>query len=269
VSLDLPSCVILHATPRTAKIARVDPARPEREHVLACNIDQLIILASYLAPPVKWGLIDRYLVMAEEQRLPAVIVLNKRDLLEESGKDAFFEECQQRIEIYKSLGYPVYNISALKDSVRSKEIKALHDVFKDKISILSGHSGVGKSSIVNLFKPEIVQDVESNPDIFYKGRHTTTYASMIKLGTGGYIVDTPGIRSFLLGNHNAISLTDSFVDFRPYLGACKFRECRHVDEPGCAILEAVKSGKITMARYHSYINILTGETGREGRIRDL
>ncbi|MGE0174738.1 MAG: ribosome small subunit-dependent GTPase A [Oligoflexales bacterium] len=270
VSQDLPSCAILHQAPRQSKISRTDPADAGREHILAANVDQLVIIASFLHPKIRWGLIDRYLVLAEEQRIPAIIILNKRDLLEEAKaeNEEFFLECQEKIALYKSLQYPIFSVSTLQDNAKSGALKDIKNMLKDKISILSGHSGVGKSSLANLFAPEIVQDVEENPDIFYKGRHTTSYASMIKLGIGGYIVDTPGIRSFLLASRDQISLTDSFIEFRPFLGQCKFRECRHIDEPGCAVLEAIEEGKINEDRYGSYLNILTGKSSREGRVRD-
>ena len=134
---------------------------------------------------------------------------------------------------------------------------------------MSGHSGVGKSSLINRFRPEIVQEVEPNSDIFYKGRHTTTYASFLKLGTGGSVIDTPGIRSFLLGERSSIDLSYAFVEMRPYLGQCKFRECRHIDEPDCQVLAAKERGEISERRYKSYLGLLLGDTGREGRIRDL
>src|SRR5690606_33316642 len=137
-----------------------------------------------------------------------------------------------------------------------------------KITVLSGHSGVGKSTLVNLFEPEIIQAVEENSDIFYKGRHTTSYASFIKLNQGGYIIDTPGIRSFALEKLEPIDLAYGFKEIRAFLGKCKYRECRHIEEPGCAVKEAVDTGSIFERRYHSYAGILLGTTGREGRTRE-
>ena len=121
---------------------------------------------------------------------------------------------------------------------------------------------------MNLFKPELVQAVEPDEDIFYKGRHTTSYASFIKLGTGGFVIDTPGVRSFLIREDSPIHLTHCFVEMRPFLGKCGFRECRHIDEPDCKVLEAVESGKISRWRYKSYLGLLLGTTGRQGRTRD-
>jgi ribosome biogenesis GTPase len=263
---DLPRCVILNVAPRTTRIVRCDPMTPEREHVLASNIDQLVIVASYLRPKIRWRLIDRYLILAEEQGIPAILVFNKADLLEtDEASPQFVEECRSFEELYRALGYQVFSLSTLNMKRRDAQWKALKDVLSNKISILSGHSGVGKSSLVNLFKPEIEQEVEENPNIFYKGRHTTTYASFIRLGTGGFVVDTPGVRSFLLGQRDVIGLSHCFVEFRPLMAKCKFRECRHVNEPGCAVLDAMIQGEIHESRYRSYLSILSGESAREGK----
>ena len=189
----------------------------------------------------------------------------------DSSNDDFKEKCQQEVEVYKSLGYKVVELSVENADFEDAEIQEVHNALDGKFTILSGHSGVGKSSLVNMFNPEIVQDVEENSDIFYKGRHTTTYASLIKLGKlgkGGYVIDTPGIRSFVLDERDAISFTHGFIELREYMGKCKFRECRHIDEPGCAVLDALANGKITERRYKSYLGLLLGDTGREGRTRD-
>lgn len=267
---DLPQCVVQHLSPRRSQIARMNPHKTGYEHVLASNIDQLVIVASYLSPKVRWGLIDRYLVLAEEQGIPSVIVLNKSDLLEEEGTAEFKAECVHRTAILRKLGYQVIEVAALgKGSAKSAGVVELRDALAGKFSLFSGHSGVGKSSLVNLFKPELVQAVEPDADIFYKGRHTTSYASFIKLGTGGYVIDTPGIRSFMLREFEPIELSHCFVEMRPFLGRCKFRECRHIDEPGCIIKPKVEAGEIAKERYMSYLALLLGESGRSGRIRDM
>jgi ribosome biogenesis GTPase len=264
---DIPCCVIENLSPRKSRIARRDPAVPEREHILASNVDQLMIVASYKNPLIKWGLIDRYLILAEEQEIPAIIVLNKEDLLADESEE-FRAECKREAEYFRKLGYTVFSLQVEFQNFQHPLIKELHSQLEGKVTILSGHSGVGKSSLVNLFKPEITQEVEENSDIFYKGRHTTTYASMIKLGRGGYVIDTPGIRSFVLSERNAIDLSHGFVEMRALMNQCKFRECRHIDEPDCAVVRAVAAGDISERRYKSYKGILLGDTGREGRIRD-
>lgn len=264
---DIPCCVIEHLSPRKSQIARRDPAVKAREHILASNVDQLMIVASYKSPLIKWGLIDRYLVLAEEQGIPAIIVLNKEDLLDESSSE-FKKECKAELETYRQLGYQVFSLKVEFQNFRFARIKELHKLLDGKVTILSGHSGVGKSSLANLFRPEIEQEVEPNSEIFYKGRHTTSYASMIKLGRGGYVIDTPGIRSFVLSERTALELSYGFVEIRAFMNQCKFRECRHVDEPECAVLQAVAEGRVSSRRHKSYVGILQGETGREGRTRD-
>lgn len=267
---DLPRCVILHMAPRRSRIARLDPHQTGLEHVLATNMDQLLIVASYLSPTVKWGLIDRYLVMAEAEGIRSIIVLNKKDLLLSEASPEFVQQCHEMRDLYRGLGYTVLEMSAnSKACARSDEAKQLKDLLKGHLTLLSGHSGVGKSSLVNLFKPEIVQAVEPDDDIFYKGRHTTSFASFIKLGSGGYVIDTPGIRSFTFNDLSAIELSHCFVEMRPTLGQCRYRECRHIDEPGCLIRLALEEGRISLRRYRSYLAILTGASGREGRTRDI
>lgn len=269
VVTELPQCVIQHLAPRKSLIKRLDPQRKDMEHVLASNVDQLLIVASYVGPTVKWGLIDRYLVLAEMQAIRPIIVLNKKDLLKEE-KLEFQSDCAENIEVYRRLGYRVYSVQANASNAKKNiEIQELKMDLKGHISMLSGHSGVGKSSLVNLFDPELVQAVEKNEDIFYKGRHTTSYASFIKLGTGGYVIDTPGIRSFVLQEISHRDLAQGFVEFRDYLGRCRYQGCRHLDEPECAVGKAVEDGLISARRYESYRGILQGTTGREGRVRDL
>lgn len=269
VVTDLPQCVIQQLSPRKTLIKRIDPHRRGMEHVLASNVDQLLIVASYVGPTVKWGLIDRYLVLAELQGIRPLIVLNKKDLLV-SEKEEFQRECLENIETYKRLGYQVFSVQANSPLAKKNiDVQELKMALKGKVSMLSGHSGVGKSSLVNLFDPELVQAVEKNEDIFYKGRHTTSYASFIKLGTGGYVIDTPGIRSFVLQELTHRELAFGFSEFREFMDRCKYQGCRHLDEPGCEVRTASEREQISRRRYQSYRGILQGTTGREGRVRDI
>jgi ribosome biogenesis GTPase len=268
---DLPKCVIQNLAPRSATIARLDPHSPGITHVLAANMDQVLIVASYLSPTVKWGLIDRYLVLAESEGIGAIIALTKRDLLDGDSRPEFVVDCEEKLAIYRNLGYEVLSLQPNDpDAGADPGVKTLGRLLKGKTTLLSGHSGVGKSSLINLFDPEIEQLVEEDDDIFYKGRHTTSFASFLKLRKGGgYVIDTPGIRSFTFAEKGAIELSHCFVEFRPFLGQCKYRECRHLDEPECVIRTEVEEGRISRWRYKSYLGILLGATGREGRIRDL
>ena len=229
----------------------------------------LVIVASLIDPKVKWGLIDRYLTLAESEGLNAVIVLTKKDLLDDPSVEDYKEECLEYVKIYQDIGYEVHMVQANVEADSGHEsIETIRNIFRDKICLVSGHSGVGKSSLVNLLEPEIEQEVEED-EIFYKGRHTTTYSSLIKLGAGGYVVDTPGIRSFLIEERDHHELAYCFKELRPFLGKCKYRECRHIDEPDCAVKQAVADGHVSEWRYKSFLAILLGATGREGRMRDI
>ena len=258
IGADLPQCSLLHVAPRTARIARVDPSQSDREHVLASNMQQVLVVASFLNPKVRWGLIDRYLVLAEREGVVPIVVLNKKDLIPTEAPE-FAEDCAARVQEYRRLGYEVLEMQANAAKVeKSAEVKRLKQIFKGKITLLSGHSGVGKSSLVNLFDPELVQVVEEN-ELFYKGRHTTTFASFIKLGTGGYAIDTPGIRSFSIGKTDAISLSGCFPEMRELLGKCKFRECAHDKEPDCAVKTSMEAGVVKPWRHRTYLGMLHGD----------
>jgi ribosome biogenesis GTPase / thiamine phosphate phosphatase len=261
---ELPRGVVQHSFQRTSKISRKDPMRSEWEHVMLANIDLIAIVASVLHPEVRWGLIDRFLVQAEIEKIPVVIILNKVDLLENEklASKEFIETYKRRVGIYRDIGYDVVEICALKPKKNPENVKQLRKIFKGKLIGFAGHSGVGKSSILNLMKPEFEQIVDDNPDIFYKGRHTTTYNSLLQLDIGAYAIDTPGIRSFNIHNYDAITLSYCYPEFRPF--KCKYRECAHDHEPHCGIKQALADGKISPERYRSYLGILKGQSFREG-----
>lgn len=260
IDTDLPRGVIQHGLPRKNQISRKDPLHPEWEHVMFANIDLIAIVASVLKPTVRFGLIDRLLVRAELDNIPAIIVLNKVDLLNElestNKNKEFLELYSKYCTIYRNLGYEVFEISALHPRKTAPAIKQLREIFKGKMIGFIGHSGVGKSSIVNLMKPEFEQIVDENPDIFYKGRHTTTYNSLLELGIGAFAIDTPGIRAFNLESYDAQTLSACFREFKPY--TCKYRSCTHDQESDCGIKNAVELGKISYERYKSYLSMLKG-----------
>ncbi|WP_186648638.1 ribosome small subunit-dependent GTPase A [Fluviispira vulneris] len=261
---DLPRGVVQHAFMRTSKISRKDPMHPEWEHVMLANIDLVVIVASVLNPEVRWGLVDRFLVQAELENIPVVIVLNKVDLLTNTSlaNKEFLEIYKRRVEIYRNIGYEVVEICALKPKKTPEAVKQLRKLFKGKLVGFAGHSGVGKSSVLNLMRPEFEQIVDDNPEIFYKGRHTTTYNSLLQLDIGAYAIDTPGIRSFNISQYDAITLSHCFPEFRPY--KCKYRECSHDHEPNCGVKNALEEAKISYERYRSYLGILKGLSFREG-----
>ena len=264
VDTDLPRGAIQHAFVRTSRIARNDPHRPDWEHVMLANIDAVVIVASVFHPEVRWGLIDRFLVQAEYESLTAIIVLNKVDLLanEKLANPEFLKKYARRVAIYREIGYEVIEVCALKPQKTPEAVTRLRDLFKGKLMGLAGHSGVGKSSILNLMQPEFEQIVDDNPEIFYKGRHTTTYNSLLTLGIGAYAIDTPGVRSFAIDGLDSITLSGCFREFHGL--RCKYRECSHDKEPECAVKDAVAQGKVAAERYRSYIGILKGVSFREG-----
>lgn len=265
---DLPRGAIQHSFRRTSRIARKDPLNPDWEHVMLANVDQLAIVASVLHPTIRWGLIDRFLVQAELERLSAFVIVNKVDLLSDAklASPEFVEECKERIAAYRAVGYEVFELSALHPRRNKQQLESLRERFAGHITGLCGHSGVGKSSVVNLMKPEFEQIVDEDPDIFYKGRHTTTYNSMLRLGIGGYAIDTPGIRSFAIERFDPLALADAFPEFRRY--RCRYRECRHDLEQECAVRDALARGEILPGRYRSYIGLLRGVSEREGELGD-
>lgn len=266
---DLPQARVINLEPRTNSFIRVDPFLSSRVHTLASNIDQIIIVSSFLAPAIRWRLIDRYLVMAEYNNIDCLVVLNKKDLLLEAKKEdpEFYKDCMDKVEYYRSLGYRILLLEANASSkklAKDSQFKTLKNILEGKISLLSGHSGVGKSSIVNLFDPQILQAVEPDSDIFYKGRHTTSFASFIKIKSGS-IIDTPGIRSFNIPEMDSITLSACFLDIQKYSNQCEYRECHHDSEPNCMVKKKVKEGLIPTWRYESFLSILNPKS-REGRV---
>lgn len=252
---DLESCSIEFRTNRQNRFMRLDPGTEVRGHVIAANINQIAIIASILVPEVKWGLLDRFLVLAEEEGVDIVIVLTKSDLLLASQDEKFAEKYQRAKSIYEGLGYQIIEIQSNLEAKKNPQLKKLTKLFRNKLTLLSGHSGVGKSSLVNLLGAEMEQEVEENP-IQRKGRHTTSFSRLLGLDAGGYIIDTPGVRSFSLPPRSARELSWCFREMRQFLDQCRFRECTHRTEPKCSVLEAVENGFISQMRYKSYLNLL-------------
>lgn len=217
-------------------------------HVIAANIDAAWVIQSIRQPKINPGFIDRFLVMAGVHDIPAGIVFNKLDLMKPADRDAVFF----LRDLYAGLGYPV-----LMTSVKTGEgLDALAKALKGRVSVVSGPSGVGKSSLLNAIEPGLNLRIGDVSQKTQKGRHTTTYAALYPLSFGGFVVDTPGLREFGLVDLDPSDLGHYFVEFRPYLPACHFPNCTHDHEPGCAVKEAVERDEITPERYESYLNIL-------------
>ena len=229
-------------------IARVTPHHGRQRHIVASNIDQLLIFATLKSPRTSQGFIDRFLVTAEAFHVPSIIVFNKADLYRKKEMHQF----EERKNMYSSIGYLIL-LTSMETGERLNELK---DTLKDKTTLLSGHSGVGKSTFINTIIPELTLRTRDVSDWSGKGMHTTTFAEMFDLPFGGRIIDTPGLREFGLTDITKQELSHYFPEMKARLNDCQFNNCIHINEPGCAVKKAVDDGKITYERYISYCNIL-------------
>ena len=234
-------------------IIRKSTRKQHFSHILASNLDQAFLIITVRDPRTSLGFIDRFLVSTESFRIPAFILVNKMDALK---KQKDFEYLETIREIYQPLGYPVIEISALSgEEVNEK----LAPFLAGKTTLLAGHSGVGKSTLLNQLVPSANQATQAVSGFTAKGVHTTTFAEMFPIGEGGYLIDTPGIKEFGILDIDNQELSHYFVELRRYLGQCKYNNCQHVNEPGCKVLEMLENGYIHPYRYESYLKILYEE----------
>jgi ribosome biogenesis GTPase len=233
---------------RTNYINRQSPRVKHQHHIVAANIDLSLLLATLKEPRTSQGFIDRFLIASEMYHVPSIIVFNKADL----HKKKEDERCEHLKAMYEQIGYKVFLIS-VKTNMGIDELKM---EMKDKLTLISGHSGVGKSSFLNLIFPQLQLKTQDISGWSGKGMHTTTFAEMFDLPFGGSVIDTPGMREFGLVDVSRQELSHYFPEMRERLVNCQFNNCLHINEPGCAIKEAVVDGKINEDRYVSYVNIL-------------
>ncbi len=229
-------------------INRQSPRNKYQHHIVASNLDQSMLVATLKEPKTSQGFIDRFLVASEMYHVPAIIVFNKSDLYRKKE----MEKYEQWKEMYETVGYKVFLISA----INNEGIEEINDQLKDKITLISGHSGVGKSSLLNSIFPEMNLRTKDISGWSGKGQHTTTFAEMFDLPFGGKIIDTPGMREFGLVDLTRQELSHYYPEMRDKLNNCQFNNCLHINEPGCAIKEAVKNGEIHEDRFVSYYGIL-------------
>jgi ribosome biogenesis GTPase / thiamine phosphate phosphatase len=246
--------VIIEIHDRKNHIVRKSTNLSRKSQVIAANLDQALLIATLHLPRTSTGFIDRFLINCEAYSIPACIVFNKTDLYEPEE----MEMLDQFMEIYSSVGYRCLKVSALKKTGMDDLIELL----QDKTTLLSGHSGVGKSTLVNAIEPGLNLKTSQISLVHLKGKHTTTFAEMFRLSGGGFIIDTPGIKEFGLIDFEAWELSHYFPEMRELFNYCRFDNCTHVHEPGCAVKEKVESGEISPSRYHNYLNILSGEDNR-------
>jgi ribosome biogenesis GTPase len=237
------SWVIAELFPRRSRLARRAPGGAHGERVVVANIDQVIVVFALAKPEPHPRMLDRFLVIAAANDIQARIVFNKRELV---------RELPSWLEEYKLAGYEIH-FTSVKQNIG---LDALGEALRGRTSALSGPSGVGKSSLLNAIYPGLNFRVGEISESVNKGRHTTVGAAMHPLPDGGFVVDTPGLREIGVWNLLASDLDGCFLEFRPFLGECKFGDCKHVHEPGCAVREGVKKGAIGASRYDSYLKLL-------------
>lgn len=242
------TAMIIEILPRRNYVNRQSPRQKHQHHIIAANIDQSVLVATLKEPKTSQGFIDRFLVACEMYHVPAAIVFNKADLYRKKEEEKYGEWKQ----MYESIGYKTFLISVEKQS----GIDEVKEFLKNKITLFSGHSGVGKSSFVNIICPELNLKTQDVSGWSGKGLHTTTFAEMFDLGFGGKIIDTPGMREFGLVDLSKQELSHYFPEMRDRLNDCQFNNCLHINEPGCAIKKALENEEINIDRYISYCNIL-------------
>jgi ribosome biogenesis GTPase len=246
---------ITEILPRTNHILRKSVKKTGHSHVLAANIDQALLVVTLALPRTSLGFIDRFLVSAEAYRIPQVIVFNKRDLLSEEDVNLLNEY----MKLYESIGTTCFSISAQQD-----EPEAIRQILQNKTTLIAGHSGVGKSTLLNAIAPSIGQAVGDISSFSQKGTHTTTFAEMFTLKDNTFVIDTPGVKEWGLVEMSEQELSDYFPEMRDLRLDCKYgSRCIHINEPKCAILDAVQNQTIALSRYQSYYSMVMDEDNRK------
>lgn len=236
------------ALTRRAPNGRTSARATDREQVIVANPDQVVFVFACANPAPHLRMLDRFLVLAEVAQLPVIICANKCDLVTPEAATAAFG-------LYPALGYPVC-YTAANTGQGCVELRAL---LHNRISVLSGPSGVGKSSLLNALEPGLGLRAKAVSQATTKGRHTTVHPELLALSTGGYVADTPGLRSLGLWDIEPTELDGYFVEIRPLVADCAFNDCTHLNEPGCAVRQAVAAGQIAPSRYDSYCRLRTGQ----------
>lgn len=248
---------ITHIEDRKNYIIRRASNLSKQSQILAANLDQAVLIITIKEPETSTVFIDRFLCVCEAYRIPAVIIVNKIDLYDDEDTGYM----HQLMYLYESIGYPCFGVSALDEA----GIDKVSDLLKGKISLFSGNSGVGKSTLINKIVPEANLKTNVISSYHKKGMHTTTFSEMIRLKGGGYIIDTPGIKGFGTVDMNKYEIGHYFKEIFAVSKQCKYTNCLHLHEPGCAVLKAVDESRISISRYNSYLSIMDDMT--EGKYR--
>lgn len=234
--------------PRKNYIVRKSTNLSKQMQIIAANVDHAYLLVTLKSPVTQIGFIDRFLVSAESFRIPTTLLFNKIDLFG-AEEERLFNELSA---IYTSLGYTCHRICAENEA----QISFLRKELKDKQVMISGNSGVGKTTLVNSLDPTLTLRTGEISKVHEQGKHTTTFAEMHSLASGGYIIDTPGIRAFGVIDLEKEHMAHYFPEMRNLIGACRFHNCLHLNEPNCAVKDAVENDKISFSRYQSYLDLM-------------
>ncbi len=240
--------------PRHNFIARKAVQKSRHRHIIAANLDLAMLVVTLAMPRTSTGFIDRFLVSAQSFDLQTVLVFNKLDLYDQEAEQILDEY----IELYESIGYPCLKISALENN----NISAVQEVLQGKKTLIAGHSGVGKSTLMNQLNPALNLATREVSSFANKGVHTTTFAEMFEIMPKTYVIDTPGIKELGLVDIEQDALPDYFPEIRQVAKNCKYYNCTHIHEPNCAVEQAVREGKIWISRYKNYLSMFHGEDNR-------
>lgn len=255
---------IVSVLERTSKLARPDAHDPRQERVVAANVDVIVVVVSVVSPPLHPRLIDRYLVAIESGGCEAIIAVNKVDLLSDENRDAELG----KLDPYRDAGIPIAVCAAMPGDDSSSRVDELRQLLSGKTCAFVGHSGVGKSSLANALHPGLMIETGHVRERDQRGRHTTTASAMHFIEPNIRVIDTPGVRFFGLADVTPEELRWMFPEFVEYTHGCKFNDCSHDHEPGCAVEAAVKSGKISSERYETYLRLLE-ELRTGGKPKDV
>lgn len=246
--------IIHDITQRENYIIRKSVHKTAHGHILAANLDQAVVIMTLNYPRTSLGFLDRFLVSAESFRIPTIIVFNKVDLLSEEEKEYLVDLAT----MYDEIGYP----SIFTSATANIGIQEFEDILKNKISLISGHSGVGKSTLVNQISPDLDLKTKEISTFANKGVHTTTFSTMFEISENSYIIDTPGIKELGLIDIEKAELSHFFPEMRVLLNKCKYHNCKHINEPQCAVIQSVKDGNIQASRYASYLSMMDDDDNR-------
>ncbi|KXK36848.1 MAG: ribosome small subunit-dependent GTPase A [Saprospiraceae bacterium] len=236
--------IIKAISPRKNYVVRQSPRKKHQLHFLASNVDQVLLIVTMRNPNLKIGFIDRFLMMTEPYSIPVIIVFNKFDIYTHSDRHNF----DILKEIYTDIGYEVMAVS----SVKKMGLEAIRTVLHNKITLVAGQSGVGKSTLINAIQPRLGLRTDEISDFTGKGQHTTTFAEMFELTNGGQIIDTPGIKTLSFTHLEVMDVAHNFKEIFEVSSECKFNNCTHRNEPHCAVKAAVEEGSISIFRYQNY-----------------